>query len=140
MSKLPQVAVCCIFAQDYRVLGVKRNSGFWGLPGGKLEENETILQAGYRELDEETGIKVHKHPEIMFKEVVYRAEQNGFDVAYLGFKLVAAEDFRLRKENPANDVKFLDLGCFFMILLYLNATWISRLKRTRSLYFQGIHY
>ena len=44
-----------------RVLIAKRKgttyySGFWGFPGGKIEHQETPLQAAQRELEEETGL------------------------------------------------------------------------------------
>jgi len=56
--KKPCVSVALI-DQD-RVLLVKRanppNQGCWSLPGGKQESDETLVQAAYRELKEETGI------------------------------------------------------------------------------------
>jgi len=44
-----------------RFLGVARrdNQNDFGLPGGKVEEGETELQAACRELEEETGIVAH---------------------------------------------------------------------------------
>lgn len=45
----------------YRILMVKRRNhpciGYWALPGGFLEMDESLEQAAKRELEEETGIK-----------------------------------------------------------------------------------
>lgn len=35
----------------------KKDSGYWGIPKGLVEENEELLQAAIREFEEETGIK-----------------------------------------------------------------------------------
>lgn len=56
------VGVQCFLVQDGHLLLGLRSGGFgagtWGLPGGRLEEGETIMQAAARELVEETGIKL----------------------------------------------------------------------------------
>lgn len=36
----------------------EKNKGYYDIPGGKIEENETSLDASIREFREETGIKV----------------------------------------------------------------------------------
>jgi 8-oxo-dGTP diphosphatase len=52
-----------IVLQEGCVLMVKRKyppfSGYWALPGGMVDENETVLAAAIRELREETGLIVH---------------------------------------------------------------------------------
>jgi 8-oxo-dGTP diphosphatase len=54
------VGVQCFVLSDSRLLLGRRTAGFgtgsWGLPGGHLEQGETILEAGARELKEETGL------------------------------------------------------------------------------------
>lgn len=48
---------------DMILLGIRKNvfgSGTWGLPGGHLENNETMVGAAARELEEETGLSAQK--------------------------------------------------------------------------------
>jgi ADP-ribose pyrophosphatase YjhB (NUDIX family) len=59
----PTVAVgAFVFDPEGRVLLVERGSppgeGLWSVPGGKLEEGETLAQAVAREVREETGLVV----------------------------------------------------------------------------------
>lgn len=48
--------------EDYKVLLIKRKHSpfkdFWALPGGFMEETETLKECAIRELREETGIDV----------------------------------------------------------------------------------
>ncbi|MBV9415135.1 MAG: CoA pyrophosphatase [Solirubrobacterales bacterium] len=39
-----------------RALGMTRHAGQWALPGGRIETDETPLEAALRELDEELGV------------------------------------------------------------------------------------
>jgi len=59
----PIVAVgAFVFDAENRVLLVERanapGAGLWTVPGGKLEYNETLVQAVAREVREETGLVV----------------------------------------------------------------------------------
>lgn len=57
-------AVSILLVRDQKVLLIKRSlnseygPGLYNLPGGHVEANETIRQAGVRELYEETGIQL----------------------------------------------------------------------------------
>lgn len=56
----PAPSIAAILVRDGRVLLVKRNIepglGLWSLPGGFIEENETVEEAVVREVREETGL------------------------------------------------------------------------------------
>lgn len=60
----PLVEVAACFLEiDNKLLMLKRASeklegGMWGVPGGKIELNETPEEGAYRELFEETGIRI----------------------------------------------------------------------------------
>lgn len=40
-------------------------SEYWDFPGGRMEENETVLETLYREIEEETGIKDVRDPQFV---------------------------------------------------------------------------
>ena len=58
MKRVDAVFVAILNANRNKVLLVNSNGG-WGLPGGMREEDETLKQAGEREVMEETGVTVN---------------------------------------------------------------------------------
>ncbi|CAN5149460.1 NUDIX hydrolase [soil metagenome] len=63
MSALYKIYVCVVLEKDGKILLSKRQNtgwmdGFWHIPGGGLEENESLTHAAAREANEELGIAV----------------------------------------------------------------------------------
>jgi 8-oxo-dGTP diphosphatase len=50
-----RAASACVWREGKALL-IKRKEGVWAFPGGKLESNESPIEAAYRELAEETGV------------------------------------------------------------------------------------
>lgn len=47
-----------ILRQDEQILFVRKRNAKWNLPGGRVEQGETPLQAALREMAEETGLAI----------------------------------------------------------------------------------
>jgi 8-oxo-dGTP diphosphatase len=45
-----------IFRREGRILFVRKRKAKWNLPGGRVEQAETPMQAAFREMSEETGM------------------------------------------------------------------------------------
>lgn len=103
--------VCGIFlAEDGLVLLGERTGhpGQWQFPQGGLEEGETIVEALYREMDEEVGIRevtilrqteewiAYNFPEGLFKKTHFIGQQHIYFV--LDGSNIAAESIQERDE------------------------------------------
>ncbi len=58
---MPELCVGAVAVRDDALLMIRRGRrpglGRWSLPGGRLEQGETVAEAVLRELSEETGLK-----------------------------------------------------------------------------------
>lgn len=63
MGKIKFSVCALIINEQGKILAVSRKDkrDDWGLPGGKVEEDETIMDAVVREVKEETGLDVEPH-------------------------------------------------------------------------------
>jgi len=70
----PQLAVSAAIFRDDKILLVRRArspaKGFYSLPGGRVEFGETLHQALYREVDEETALRIEIAGLAGWREVV----------------------------------------------------------------------
>ena len=104
----PAVTVdCVVFAldqQDLKVLLIQRDlgpfEGAWALPGGFVQMDETLDQAAYRELAEETGVVVSYLEQLYtFGDVDRDPRERVVTVSY--FALVKLSDHEIRAASDA---------------------------------------
>ena len=82
MTDCRQAAMVFIPREDGTVaLTSRRNSDFYCLPGGKVDSEESLLDAVVRETEEETGLKISGDIRHIYQDVVYGDDGCHFDTA-----------------------------------------------------------
>lgn len=105
----PAPGVAILAVKDNRILLVKRKlnpmKGTWALPGGFMDQGENILQAGLRELREETGLKAKKAEFFDITTLETIAFGTVLVIAIRAYGLSGA----LKAGDDAADAKFFDM-------------------------------
>ena len=108
---IPQVqATGCYLEVDGKLLLLQRANhksepGLWGVPAGKLEENEAAEEGARRELFEETGIEIEGTFRMQPLGALYIIKS---DIAYIYhmFKVPMNEAAKVRLSNEHQDYKW----------------------------------
>lgn len=106
----------CLFtvvSEDLKILLIKRGGepfkGSWALPGGFLQETETLDQCAARELTEEAGVTgAHLEAFATFSEPKRDPRSRVITAAY--FALVAEADHVLRSGTDADDARWFSMS------------------------------
>lgn len=82
MQNAKLAVVIFLYNKDKILVGQrlgKYGDGEWQVPGGHLEEGESIYRCAKRELEEETGIVLDDHMFCFVKKVEYTSPYSGDD-------------------------------------------------------------
>ena len=82
-----------IYRRDEEILFVRKRNAKWNLPGGRVEQGETPLQAALREMAEETGLT--------FDQLSYVSKYEDSRVIHFLFE---ASLVGQRKPRPCNEI------------------------------------
>ena len=111
--KLFKACGALLLANDYkRLLFLLRDndthSDTWGLVGGKVEENETVMQALNREIEEETGCRVTINKTIPLE--LFRSDDGNFE--YHTFICLIDEEFIPKLSDEHKGYCWCDVDSF----------------------------
>lgn len=91
----PMVVVTCFVASGQRLLWMRRalppKAGYWAIPGGFLEQGETLAEGAARELREETGVVLP--PGRM--QLYMTGSLTFINQVYVAFRATVGSDFTL---------------------------------------------
>lgn len=83
---------------------------YWALPGGLVQENETLKEAVERELKEETNVEINYFEQLYtFGDDIHRDSRNRvISVAY--FALVDSSKFKIKADSDAENVQWFEIN------------------------------
>ena len=104
----------------------------WALPGGLVNENESLLDAVQRELLEETNVKVNYLEQLYtFGDDINRDSRNRvISVAY--FALVDALKFEIKPDTDAENVQWIEIEAIPKLAFDHNLILNKALERLKS--------
>jgi ADP-ribose pyrophosphatase YjhB (NUDIX family) len=104
-SDRPVVGVIVVVRRGDQVLLAQRSRGTylgkWGFPGGHVERGETIVEAGLRELHEETGVSAEPRGVLTHLDVMDRKPDGTCSFHYVLLAVLA--DWRSGEGVAADD-------------------------------------
>lgn len=104
------VTVDGLIIQKGEILLVKRDNepyrGFWAIPGGKLEFDETCEEAVLREVEEETGLKTEIKSLIGVYSAPRRHPKQLISAAYF----LTVKGGKVRKSKEATEIGWFPLN------------------------------
>jgi ADP-ribose pyrophosphatase YjhB (NUDIX family) len=121
-----KVRVSAVIMEEDNILLVehrRRGRAYWTLPGGRLEEDETIEECLRREITEETGLEVHPRRLLFVADVIPTNGSNAEHVVNLVFHAVVVGG-QLATERSAHPgerkdhAEFVPLGSVPALGLY----------------------
>jgi 8-oxo-dGTP diphosphatase len=109
----PQLAVSAAIFRDDQVLLVRRarapSKGVYSLPGGRVEFGESLHTALYREVDEETGLKISIVGLAGWREVLPEAGGGHFVIMSFAARWIGQEP---NLNDELDDFRWLAPGSF----------------------------
>lgn len=101
------VSAHAVIKEDDQVLLIKRSdTGFWAIPGGRIQKNETFDQAVFREIREECGIRIELLGVCgLFSNPVWK--EGIHSIVYLARP---KEKLKHRQTKEAKEIKYFNLS------------------------------
>ena len=132
-----QTAAAIIEFPNNKVLLIKRGTpvfrGYWALPGGKVDDGETVEEAMVREIREETGLIV----EIVKKIGEYHETgvNNGIEYDYYPtcFLVKVVEGKIERQKEEIEKIRLFELDEVPQRLAFKHLDMINEYKRDKSM-------
>lgn len=94
-----KVVYALIIDKDNRILMVNNHEGHWSLPGGRVEINETLIEATIREVYEETGLHIKVGNVLAVNEAKFlKSNQHAIFFTFEAERIGGTEEIKMPQE------------------------------------------
>jgi len=131
--KKVNVVYALIYKEDeQKVLMVNNKGSGWSLPGGDVEEGETLELAIIREAQEETGLTIEVERIVAVNEAFFNAK--GHHALFLTFiATIVSGECSIQDEEEILEIKWVDLPTANELMPY-HPGGVERLLKSSSAY------
>ena len=131
------VAYALIYKEDKKkILMVNNNGGGWSLPGGAVEQGETLEQAVIREVKEETNLTIEAGEIVAVNEAIF--EEKGHHALFITFKAKVIEgEISIIDKDEISEIEWVDIQKANELMPYHPNGVNSLLKASSPYTFQG---
>jgi 8-oxo-dGTP pyrophosphatase MutT (NUDIX family) len=96
-----------LFHEEKLLLMRQNNASFWVLPGGTLEENESLPQCAIRELEEEAGLVIDT-PKLVGLSEFSDSRRHILDATFVARYISGATTWQPPYPENINDIRWVD--------------------------------
>jgi 8-oxo-dGTP diphosphatase len=136
--KRVNVVYCLIYDEENeQVLIVhNRDANTWTMPGGAVENDETLEQAAIREVKEETGLQVEISDVVAVNECLFKRENE--HAIFITFRAeITGGKISIENPNEISKITWVDIQAADKLMPYHKCGISKLIHNSSTYYFQG---
>ncbi|MEW9675155.1 NUDIX hydrolase [Lentibacillus sp. L22] len=135
MKRVDVVYALIYDKNDQKVLMVNNEGSGWSLPGGAVEQGETLEQAVIREVEEETSLRIGVKDVIAVNEACFKGK--GHHALFITFKAeIINGEVSIQCKGEILEIKWVDLQTANELMPYYRGGVESLLKSSSPYTYQ----